>query len=140
MGTSELLDTARRRAYVLQLRKAGATYREIAQAAIEKFGLDALPDSWGHRYAHKDVARELEHLRSDVRETARDVLVLELQRLDDLLKALWPLAARKNPDYKAVDRVLRLMERRAKLLGLDEPDTLKLQTDEPIVIKWPEDM
>jgi hypothetical protein len=117
--TSDLLATAERRAFVLRARKAGATYAEIAAAAIEKFGVEQLPRGYDKRYAYKDVKRELDALREEIGEDAQAVLTLELQRLDDLLKGVWNLAARKNPDYKAFDRVLRVMERRARLLGLD---------------------
>lgn len=120
--TGQLIDTAERRAFVLKLRKAGATYREIADAAVTRFGIDALPGGWCDRYAHKDVRRELDKLRNEIAESAEGVLALELERLDDLLKGLWGEAARKNPDHGAVDRVLKIMQRRAKLLGLDAPD------------------
>jgi len=118
---SDKLETAQRRAFVLQLRKAGVTYPNIARAAIEKFGVDRLPRGWDERYAYKDVKRELDKIRVEISESASNVLALELQRLDALLKALWAEAARKNPDHSAVDRVLKIMERRAKLLGLDAP-------------------
>jgi hypothetical protein len=152
MGTSDLLATAERRAFVLKLRKAGATYREIAETTIQHFGKqrlkelsadgiswverygtddqdqairlaadEVLPGGWCDRYAHKDVARELQHLREEINDDRRDILALELERLDDLLKGLWQEAVRKSPDHAAVDRVLKILERRAKLLGLDRP-------------------
>ena len=134
-STSDLLDTAERRAFVLRLRKMGGTYAEISSAATEKFGIDALPRGWDERYAYKDVARELQKLRTEVADAAEDVRALELQRLDDLLKSVWMLALGKQetkttpavaPDYDAFDRVLKLMERRAKLTGLDAPTQQQL--------------
>lgn len=115
----ELLDTAKRRRTVLALRKAGATYREIAAAVREKYGDKALPGGWDERYAYKDLMRELEHVRTQVAESATDVLSLELQRLDDIFRKVYTSA--KNGHLGAVDRVLRIMDRRAKLLGLDAP-------------------
>jgi len=56
---------------------------------------------------------------------------LELLRLDELLNALWDTAI--AGDLKAVDRVLKVMERRAKLLGLDAP--FEIKTDGQIHIK-----
>lgn len=132
--TAERLEAAKRRAFVLQARKAGATYREIAALALRTFGADALPKGWDERYAYKDIKRELDKLRAEIADSAENVLALELQRLDDLLKGLWAEAAKQQPDYKAVDRVLRVMERRAKLLGLDAPTRTDVTTDgEPLV-------
>jgi len=45
--------------------------------------------------------------------------VLELEKLNELEFAINPQA--KSGNQGAVDRVLRVMERRAKLLGLDMP-------------------
>ena len=118
--TSDLLDTAERRAYVFQLRKAGATYDAIAQAAIDKFGADALPAGYDCRYAWKDIKRELDRLRGEIADAANDIIELETQRLDAMLTVLWPQVAKGNQG--AVDRVLRIMERRSKLLGLDKPE------------------
>lgn len=44
---------------------------------------------------------------------------LDLRRLDSLLLTYWPLA--KGGDTDALDRVLKILQRRAKLLGLDLP-------------------
>jgi len=53
-------------------------------------------------------------------ETLRISTQLEIDRIDALLKALWPAA--EAGDLATVDRVQRLMERRAKMLGLDAPE------------------
>ena len=121
MGTSDLLDTAARREFVLRLRKGGATYREIADAAVTRFGADQLPETWSCRYAHKDVKRELDKLRTVIGEDADEIRQMELERLNDMLKALYASATRRNPDYGAIDRVLKIMRRRAELMGLDAP-------------------
>lgn len=51
---------------------------------------------------------------------------LAILRVDTLLKALWPAATRKEEDGKppclySVDRIIKLLERQARYLGLDEP-------------------
>lgn len=120
--TSKMLDTAERRSFVLQLRKGGATYIAIAQAAVDKFGLDSLPGGWDERYAYKDVKRELDRLRTEIAHSVDDVMELELQRLDAMLMVLWPQVSKGNQG--AIDRVLRIMERRSKLLGLDSPQRI----------------
>lgn len=97
------IEQAERRAQALELRKAGATYEQIGA----KLGIT-------NQAAHRLVSRGLAALG---KEAAEDVLALELSRLDGLLMAMWPQARRGN--HGAVDRVLRIMERRARLLGLD---------------------
>jgi len=116
----ELLDTARRRRDVLRLREAGATYRAITAALLDKYGAERLPEAWDARYAAKDVRRELEKVRGECTEAAKDVRDMELRRLDRMLRGLWALAA--EGDTQAIDRVLKIMQRRADLLGLDEPE------------------
>jgi len=118
------INTAERRAFVLDKRKSGMNYRDIAQAAIDEFGADNLPAGFDERYAYKDVKRELDRLIEELRESASDVLTIDLQRLDVMLSRLWEKVDSEEPDYAAVDRVLKLMERRAKLLGMDAPQQL----------------
>lgn len=45
---------------------------------------------------------------------------MENARYDRIQAALWPAAIADPPDLKAIDRLLRLFERRAKLNGLDQ--------------------
>lgn len=88
----------------LKLRAKGNSRDEIAAE------LDVHPvTAW--RYI-RDAIAELP------REPAEEVKALELERLDAMQAALWPKALRGN--VTAIDRVLKIMERRAKYLGLDE--------------------
>lgn len=50
----------------------------------------------------------------------------DAERLDQLLIAVWPMATKGS--LGAVDRVLRLLERRAALLGLDAPRRVDIET------------
>jgi hypothetical protein len=145
----QLIETARRRALVFRLRKAGATYIEVANAVIYQYGqerlaevgpswpehygttdleqarrmagLEVLPSGWDELYAYKDVKRELDKLRDEIKESAEDIRSMQDARLDAMLRAIWPRIVRDNPDLKAMDRGLRIMDRRAKLWGLDAP-------------------
>lgn len=65
------------------------------------------------------VRAQLRELKSINDELFDEVRELELSRLDEILMALYPRALKA--DLSAVDRVLRLMERRAKYLGIDAP-------------------
>jgi len=102
----------------LELRKAGVTYEVIAG----QLG-----------YANASGARKavLSALKATLREPAAELRELELARLDAMLLPLWRRV--QAGDEKAVDRALRIMERRARLLGLDRktaegevPDTVKV--------------
>lgn len=96
-----------KRMRALELRREGATYDVIAKAV-----------GYANRgIAHRAVTEALELIEHD---SAEETLTLELNRLDAMIAALWP-KVRKGDD-RAVHAVLRCMERRAKLLGLDDFD------------------
>jgi hypothetical protein len=123
-----------RQAEALKLRVAGFTFREIGR----KLGIS-------NCMAHKDVQAALAEYRE---ETAENVAVergVQLQRLDaaakvaiNVLNGRLPnadelgedagpdelaeaLAEAEEIKLKAIDRIVKLEERRAKLLGLDAP-------------------
>jgi hypothetical protein len=100
------LEAAEKQAQALQLRKAGASYDTIA----EHLGYR------GKQGAHKAV---MAALRNSVREPAEEYKRLELERLDVAQVALWRQVQAGN--LGAIDRLLKIMERRARLLGLDAP-------------------
>ena len=101
--------TAREREQkAVQLRRAGMSYDAIAKSL-----------ACTRSAAFKAVGRVFTRLAREAREDAAGLRELEVQRLDALLVAVWPAAAKG--DLGAVDRALRIAERRAKLLGLDEP-------------------
>jgi hypothetical protein len=88
----------------LQLRASGATYRQIGDA----LGIDK-QTAW--RLVQEEAAQIAQ-------ETAREVLALELARLDRLQMGVWGDAI--SGDHKAIEVVLRIMEQRARLLGLHD--------------------
>lgn len=93
----------------LELRRMGKSYHEIAAAL-----------GMGRSQAHKLVQDGLAEARAQVAADAAELRAEEVSRLDAMLAGLWPDARRGH--LGAVDRVLRLMERRARLLGLDAPE------------------
>ena len=92
----------------LELRKRGLNYTQISK----KLGCHR---STACRY----VLSELENLADKCREEAAHVRDLELQRLDDLYLIAYRAIIDGN-DLAGIDRCLRIMDRRAKLLGLDK--------------------
>lgn len=105
---SRRTQAAEREKAAFALRIAGATYAQIA----ERLGVTTAG-------AHKMVKRVLERTRAETNEIADELRRVEVERLDALTLTLWKQATAGN--LGAVDRVLRVMERRARLLGLDAP-------------------
>lgn len=102
------INAAERRQRALDLRKAALSYRAIGKAlGVSEF------------QAHTDVKTALAELKELEHESAEELRSIELERLD-AMQAVMQQKALKG-DAGAVDRVLRIMERRAKLLGMDAP-------------------
>jgi len=92
----------------LQLRKAGLSYEVIGrQLHCTK------------QNAYRLVKSALESTRKQCSEETENLRQLEVERLDAMLASLWTPASRG--DHASIDRVVKLMERRARLLGLDAP-------------------
>ena len=97
---------AAKQAQALNLREAGASYETIAQTA---------------GYRNRSSARKavLAGLKAAQQEPAELLRQLELRRLDKLSLQLWPAALARPADYAAIDRVLKIIQQRAALLGLN---------------------
>lgn len=122
---AELAEVADRRRRLVRLRREGVPYDDPRITAL---GYNS------SRAASKDLVRALEQSRDDQAAEVSIYRQQENERLDELLKAAWPRATEPHPvlnkdgdvvaheiDFKAVDTVLKLMDRRAKLNGLDMP-------------------
>ena len=72
-------------------------------------------------------------LKATLQEPADELRTLELERLDRLLLGVWGQAAKGNQG--AVDRALKIMERRARLLGLDAPTKVQQENVGDTVIR-----
>lgn len=104
-----------RRLEALDLRKSGASYRAIGQ----RLGVS-------HEQARLDIMACLAELAERQHEDTAQYRQLELERLDRLQMALWVKAVASPPDTRAALAVLRIFERRAKLLGLDAPTHVQI--------------
>jgi len=92
----------------LQLRQRGWTYQEIGDAlGITK------------QNAYKRVETALRPLQEELKERVTIEREADLTRIGEMLKALWPASTAGDP--ASIDRVTKLLDRRAKLLGLDTP-------------------
>src|SRR4051812_37007506 len=72
--------------------------------------------------AHALVMSALEQIRTVTAEDAAKVRELELERLTGIYDALWP----KRGDPQAAGALVRVGERRSRLLGLDAPTKLEV--------------
>ncbi len=107
-----------KRASAIDLRRAGWDYWEIADAL-------ALTDISEARALVKEAMAEVE---KDLKETASELLGLQLARCEQLIKALLPKALAPENEHqargqaRAVEMVLKVMEQQAKLEGLYAPE------------------
>ena len=98
-------DREERRWTVMELRHAGATYRDIARHLQISIAT-----------AHKDYTHAVRTWAQPIADELRDT---EAARYDRLQLAYWQKAL--DGDHAAAQIVLRIFDRRARLFGLDEP-------------------
>lgn len=97
---------------VLELRRAGFTFQRIA----EEVGY-ATPSG---------AQRALERIMTrNVPQAPEEFRWQELDRLDRMQVALWPRAMKG--DDRAIGTIVRLMERRARLVGIDAPQRIQAE-------------
>jgi hypothetical protein len=109
IATPAIIESLERTGEAIELRKAGATFAMIG----DYFGISA-------QAAHAMVVKGL---KATLAEPAAELRALAVERLDHMLSAIWGAAT--NGDLYAQAGVLRLEERRAKLLGLDTPQRIE---------------
>lgn len=105
---------------IFKMRQAGVSVTEIAR----RFQVSTAS-------VNKAVQRQLEKLNREALMAYPEVLRMELERLDNLQAAIWPLTQHRKvsmddgtevamePDLKAIQQVLSIMDRRTKLLGME---------------------
>jgi len=99
---------------IIELRRAGATWAVIA----ERVGYASASGAYNayQRIAERVIRPNLEEYRD-----------MELDRLDRLQMGVWAKAL--NGDSRAVDSVLRIIDRRTRILGLDAPKEVNLKAE-----------
>lgn len=126
-ATKEFL--AERDLRMFKMRQAGVAVNEIAR----RFGVST-------KVVSRAMSRQLEKLNSEALLAYPEVLRMELERLDALQQAIWPMTQfrkvtmddgteiQAEPDMKAIQQVLSIMDRRAKLLGMEQ-NNVNIQMD-----------
>lgn len=114
---------------IFKMRCAGIQHAEIAR----RFGMSTAS-------VGSSIRRQLERLNSEALIAYPEVLRMELERLDSLQNNIWPQTQHRKhvdengteimlePDLKAVDRVLAIMNARSRLVGL-ERQNVSMQID-----------
>jgi hypothetical protein len=105
---------------VFKMRQAGVSTHEIAR----RFEMSTSG-------VNQAVRRQLEKMNKEALLAYPEVLRMELERLDNLQSAIWPMTQHRKvkmddgtevavePDMKAVQQVLSIIDRRTKLLGME---------------------
>jgi hypothetical protein len=105
-GTKITASERRRRA--IELRREGLSYQVIAdQLGMAKSSV------------HNTVGKAMSCLKESIAGETRVLVVMEMDRLDTMQAAIWGQAM--DGHLGSIDRLLKIMDRRAKLLGLDAP-------------------
>jgi transposase-like protein len=114
---------------IFKMRQAGVSTTEIAR----RFGITS-------SVVNRAVQRQLSRLNSEALLAYPEVLRMELERLDNLQQAIWPMTQHRKvtmddgtevavePDLKAIQQVLSIMDRRSKLLGMEQ-NTVNVNMD-----------
>lgn len=125
--TKEFL--AERDLRIFKQRQAGVSTSEIAK----RFGVSTAA-------VNTAIQRQLAKLNKEAFMAYPEVLRMELERLDSLQSAIWPLTQHRKvklddgsemmvePDLKAIQQVLSIMDRRSKLLGMEQ-NNVSIQMD-----------
>lgn len=122
---------------IFKMRQAGVPTNEIAR----RFGMTTGTVSTA-------IRRQLQKMNSEALMAYPEVLRMELERLDALQQSVWPLTQHRKvrmddgtevtvePDMKAIQTALSIMDRRSKLLGMEQTNlniSMDINaTDEPI--------
>lgn len=114
---------------IFKMRQAGVSIGEIAR----RFSISSAAVGTA-------VRRQLERLNKEALMAYPEVLRMELERLDALQTAIWPLTQPRKqtlddgteiiaePDLKAIQQVLSIMDRRSRLLGMEQ-NNVNIQMD-----------
>jgi hypothetical protein len=110
--TPELIDKERR---VVELRRAGATWDDISRTV----------GYTDHTSAYRAYQRAMK--RTLVEAGTEEIRELELDRLDKMQTAIWGKVM--QGDTQAIHTALKILDRRAKYLGLDAPVRSEVKVD-----------
>lgn len=130
MADGEILNReflAERDLRLFSMLKAGVSVNEVAR----RFGMTV-------KAVNAARNRQLARLNQEAFMAYPEVLRMEMERLDALQAAIWPMTQHRRvtlddgtvvdvePDIKAIQQVLSIMTQRSKLLGLEQASSLNV--------------
>lgn len=107
-NSAEAILLAEKKLEIMRLRLNGYRVRDIAHRM-------SMPESTVSIY----IKQALKASQSELDELGSTFILMESERLDMMLESIEPKLAVGN--LMAIDKALRIQERRAKLFGLDKP-------------------
>jgi hypothetical protein len=111
---------AKKRRRATELRLKGLTWPEVSEIMTKEFPESSL----GPQNCYRLVMTEVNYWNQKRSENVSQLTRTELARLDKLQASIWDEAVAGN--IKAVEAVAKIMDRRAKLLGLTAPDKVEV--------------
>lgn len=139
MSPVHQLESVERRHHILSLRRRGMSYQQISETLanremLKTAGLDWEPMQVSAGSCAQIVKRYMAKLEVETAETRDELRMLENDRLDDLLRTWLTRSKDSGVDgARAAAIVLRIMQRRAKLNGLDAPAKLDVNVSGSIM-------
>lgn len=110
---SKQVSIEKRRDVVAANLLAGLNYRDIASGLGVSIGT-----------VSNDVKVLMKRWREEQVNQIDDLVTVDLRRLDAAINAIWNDV--KEGNLPAVDRLIRILERRSRMLGYDEPEKVEL--------------
>jgi hypothetical protein len=120
MSPEQLAEAHKKQEQALELRMSGITYNEIAKAL-----------GYSGPGAAKNAVDAV--INRTEKEAATEVVALDLARLDEY-QMRCTHALRNNGDLHQIDRLMRIMEMRYRLLGISDETVRAMQENHGIVV------
>jgi hypothetical protein len=102
---------------VMKYREQGHSYNEISQLMMKHHKIQLSPQG-----CRDIVVKTLQNMQTNLSETVEQVRQMELNRLDSMLTVATKMAQSRGKGFLrlgAIDRVVKIGERRSKLMGLE---------------------
>jgi len=124
--TAKKLMIMEREDLCLELYTAGSSYRQISDHLATK-GYEGCSKS----NVGNDIASAIKRSREESKIKGKQIVEVELQRLNKMTLALWPRLM-TNAKPKDIQAMLKIMDRRSKMLGLDRPKKVDISANESL--------
>lgn len=101
----------------LEIRKSGASYRDIANTLRNSDDFDLGLKSYSHTTAFSDVKKALSQLHEKTMEKAEELRTLQMERYNDMLEGIWQRAI--AGDVGSINAATKVLDKMNALHGLE---------------------